>query len=395
MSLKKLIMAITGVISVTAAVIAVLPKAQVIWEFFTRDEPILELAPITIEVNSRTQVDWVQHIYTTKPSVKDDFILELVTSNVDLTLVGKYEIVLNVKTPKGNTYDYPLEVSVVDTTPPVFSIFGLTLEKGTTNQIDWISHVTGLSDNSNQTVHFSVRNGLPLNASIGTYTVILIGTDLYGNSTEKSVEIQVVDTTKPVIVANNIQLNYKSEPLNWISLFEVIDASTTTKEITYNNLNLNKIGVYQLELTATDSFNNVQTKSITVEVIPLTIDSIVIISQSIVKTGDTCTHYVLGACTGADQYYSMDVNLEIVDLGYTLEYVAFFYFDPWTDKYVRLGSDVKVFGEYTFSFDDIHSRYDLSHTDANLSLHSYKLIYYYRNPNTNLVVSFEYIYNWK
>ncbi|MDG0888937.1 hypothetical protein [Paracholeplasma manati] len=395
MSLKKIILGITGFISVAAAVVAVIPKAGVIWEFILREEPTLTLTPVEIEVNSKSEVNWVEYIYSTQSGVKDDFILEVVTSNVDLAIVGDYEVVFEAKSSKGNIENHTLNVSVVDTTAPVFTMFNQTFEKGTTNQIDWAQLATAVSDNSNQPVQFSVRSGLPNNADVGTYDVIVIAADASNNTTERPIVVQVVDTTKPTISAQNIQVNYKSEPLNWMNLFQVTDNSNTTKLITWNNVNLNQIGTYEIELTATDTYNNIQTKTIQVEVVPLNIDGIVIINQYIEKTENICTHTVLGACTGADEWFLMEVNADVIDLGYEFEFVSFFYFDPWTDTYIKLGDNVDIFGEHLFHFEDIYSRYDLSHTDANLSKHSYKIIYYYRNPSTNVIESFEYIFDWQ
>lgn len=395
MSLKKIILGITGFISVTAAVIAVIPKASVIWEFIVREEPVLEISPIEIEVNSRTEIDWVEFIYALNSKNREDFIIEIVSSNVDLTLVGEYQIDIEAKTKKGNVQNHTLSVSIVDTTAPVFTMFNQTFEKGTTNHLNWSLYVTSVSDNSNRPVEFSIRNGLPMNADVGGYEVIVIATDASNNSIEKTIEVSIVDTTKPSIAAENIQVNYQSQPLNWMSLFQVTDLSTITKEITWNNVNLNKIGTYEIELTATDTYQNIQTKTITVQVVPLTLDGVVIINQYIEKTENICTHTVLGACTGADEWFLMDVKADIVDLGYEFEFVTFLYFDPWTDTYIKLGDNVEVFGEHIFHFEDIYSRYDLSHTDANLSKHSFKIVYYYRNPESNVIDSFEYIFDWQ
>lgn len=88
------------------------------------------------------------------------------------------------------------------------------------------------------------------------------------NNKEKKYKINVVDTTPPKINANDINLSL-GDNFNVNDYVDVTDNydESIEKKIISNNVNVNKIGTYNVILSATDSSNNTNNKTIKVNVL--------------------------------------------------------------------------------------------------------------------------------
>lgn len=100
-------------------------------------------------------------------------------------------------------------------------------------------------------------------------------------STFMLVGYAAVDKEAPVIETSTVDLVYQGTlSLDMISANDNRDDSSAINiEIDENNLNVNQLGSYTINVTATDSFNNVAQKAVTVNVVDLTAPEIATIEQ--------------------------------------------------------------------------------------------------------------------
>lgn len=115
--------------------------------------------------------------------------------DVDLSTVGVYEILLKAS-HKNKTTEFNLEVTVVDTIPPVFHVFEkeLLVHKDETITIDSNNFFINLVDEYNGLLNdrITVEGTYDL-SKVQTYPIELLGTDESGNPATEKINIRVTD----------------------------------------------------------------------------------------------------------------------------------------------------------------------------------------------------------
>ncbi|MDF2698761.1 MAG: bca [Haloplasmataceae bacterium] len=218
----------------------------------------------SIEVNS-TIVDYLRNVEVTDN--KDTEIegkLEIDSTKVDLTKVGKYQLEYKAIDYKGNTEIVAVDVLVVDTTFPILeNVNHLELEVNQNmNGYDWWSGInTGDNSNLFRNVidfrNFDIKN-------IGIYSLTYKVIDDVGNTTEKTIQVSVVDKIKPELVLNQeIKIKMGDVQIDWLNGIDILD--------NYENIPLSKIfcdtsrvnlevpGTYKIFYFVSDSSGNYYT----------------------------------------------------------------------------------------------------------------------------------------
>jgi hypothetical protein len=187
------------------------------------------------------------------------FITDL--SVIDVHQVGSYEIEVKV-----GTKTYTSILKIVDTIAPLAVVQDVSVEvDGTLTPEDLIVSST---DESETTISFKAQPNL---SSVNRIVVIVVLADTSGNTSEYPVTVNVVfDMTAPVILEERqLYVLVGSSSVDYWDKVTVSDAKSTIKSIDFDDqqVNLNKIGVYPMSLSATDDAGNVVTIARNVNVV--------------------------------------------------------------------------------------------------------------------------------
>ncbi len=237
---------------------------------------ILGSNPITY-VASTTQV-YVDAGATANDNVDGNITANIATSsNVNLAVVGSYQVVYSVSDLAGNAASSTRVVNVVsapDTIAPVITILGAnpaTVIVGTT----YTDQGATANDNvdGNITANIVTTNNVNSNA-LGSYTVDYSVTDGAGNTATSSRTVNVVnapDTIAPVITilgSNPITILVGATYTDaGATANDNVDGNITANIATSTNLNVNTPGAYQVTYTVSDAAGNGATSTRTVNVV--------------------------------------------------------------------------------------------------------------------------------
>jgi len=193
-------------------------------------------------------------------------------SNVNTAVNGTYTFIWTVTDNSGNATSRTRTVNVIgaDVTAPV-----ITANGALTQTIEACSSYTDLGASAFDNIDYNVTGNLTtvnnVNTSLpGVYTVTYSVTDAAGNPGTLVRTVTVVDNTKPVITINNTA----SSLLICVGGTFVANATATDcvdNNVTLTNnastiINNNTPGLYVVTFTAEDNDNNVETKTVNVQV---------------------------------------------------------------------------------------------------------------------------------
>ncbi|MGB2216464.1 MAG: immunoglobulin-like domain-containing protein, partial [Flavobacteriaceae bacterium] len=172
------------------------------------------------------------------------------TGSVDSNVVGNYTITYTATDQAGNSSTATRQVNVIDTTAPVISINGnstFALEAGGTYS-DSGATATDIVDGS---VSVITTGSVDSNA-VGNYTITYTATDQAGNSSTATRQVNVIDTTAPVISING-NSTFALEAGGTYSdsgatATDIVDGSVSV--ITTGSVDSNVVGNYTITYTA-------------------------------------------------------------------------------------------------------------------------------------------------
>ena len=176
--------------------------------------------------------------------------------------LGNYDVRYTATDPSGNVATFVRRVTVVDTVPPTFNLDNstITVNFNEARTYNYTQHAVNVNDNYDASL---VRLSFSTNydyANPGTYPFVITATDQSGNRTSRTLNVQVVDTTPPVLrVANEITLNVDN-----IGSFDpstlILEARDNHRiqSITQPSVDVlrNRIGLVSFETVATDPSGN-------------------------------------------------------------------------------------------------------------------------------------------
>jgi hypothetical protein len=179
--------------------------------------------------------------------------------------------------------------TLVDTTAPV--IIGaddLSIEVGSSTP-NWLTGVT-----ANDNYEGDITESITVDSSevnldvVGVYSLTYSVTDGVGNEDSITIDVNVVDTTVPVIIgADDLSVEVGSSTPNWLTGVTANDNydGDITESITVDSseVNLDVVGVYSLTYSVTDGVGNEDNKTIEVEVM-IEVGATYIINDLALKT---------------------------------------------------------------------------------------------------------------
>lgn len=231
---------------------------------------------------------------------------ETITPTVDLAPVdfntpGSYTVMVIVTDSNNNMTSYPVEVTITDTTAPtiVINTATLTYEVGSAATPEQIISDGGISvtDNSDATITPTIDLSNVDFMAVGSYTATVTAADASGNAAaQATLTINVVDTTAPVVTANNISYEAGLAVSDSQFLTDVAatiadnSGETITPTVDLSTVDFNTVGTYNVTITAVDASNNTGTTTVTVTITDATIPVIAVTTAELTyEVGATVT----------------------------------------------------------------------------------------------------------
>ena len=214
----------------------------------------------TIEVGSEAPI-WGNLIQ----NIQDNGNLWTISSHddslVDYDTVGVYEVSVTVQDYSGNMNTKTFNVTVEDTTSPVFDSIETQYVEINGGSYDWTLYIANAEDNSgNVSLVYSVETSNVDYTKVGTYTVTVRVTDASGNYSEDTFDVVVQDTQAPT--GNSIEdqtMEINSIVPDWATLITTTSDNsngTVTVNVYDNLVDYTQLGTYLITIGLEDESGN-------------------------------------------------------------------------------------------------------------------------------------------
>lgn len=210
---------------------------------------------VNIEAKARMNITIDDYVDTNKY----DAVLETDLTTLDISRPTSYDVQINME---GKLVTSKLEV--IDTTAPTATISNQEIWNDGTIQAS--SFVTNIIDVSNVSVYF---NEAPNFILVGEQSITIVLEDESGNKTEQKALLTVKeDTEAPTFNGVKDKTVYIGDTVSYKKNVTITDNKDLDVEfqVDSSNVNLTKVGTYQVTYTATDAAGNIGTKNITITV---------------------------------------------------------------------------------------------------------------------------------
>ena len=264
-------------------------------------------ADVTLECG----VDVYEELGATASDVCDS---EVVIAGAVIDKVGDYTITYTSTDASENSASEARIVHVVDTTAPVVTLNGanpLTLECGT----EYAELGAVITDACDSEPAFEISGSVD-HTVLGSYEVTYTATDASTNETVVKRTVNVVDTTPPTVVTQNMTVPLDDEGAGSITPEQIDGGSTDNCDIASLSLDITAFDCDDLNnpvtvtLTVTDASGNSAFKTAVVTVVDKIAPTIVSIGPPVVLE---CTNPVGESVTlSVDAFDACDQDLDIV-----------------------------------------------------------------------------------
>ncbi|TLG72992.1 LapB repeat-containing protein [Culicoidibacter larvae] len=258
-------------------------------------EPVI-VAASDISYEAGSTISEAQFLLDTNTVVTDNsgetIMATVDLSGVDFNTVGTYNATISATDSSGNTALQTVTVSITDEGAPVIHIdtTSLSYEVGTAVSASQVMTDAGVTvtDNSSETIVPVIDLSGVNFMQVGDYTATVSAEDSSGNlAASRTITIAVVDTTAPVISANDVSYQIASTVTD--SQF-IADAHVLVNDNSGVNVNpiidlsavdFNTAGTYQATITATDASGNQATYQVNVAIIDTEAPTITLTANSL------------------------------------------------------------------------------------------------------------------
>ncbi len=219
--------------------------------------PTITAEDVTYEKGiSKTEAEYLVDAKATSEAgavISSDF-----ATAVDLNKVGIYSVNITAIDAAGNKASVQVKVTVEDTTAPSITAEDVTYEKGISKtEAEYLIDANVVSE-VGATITSDFASVVNLN-KVGTYDVTITATDAVGNKASIQVKVNVVDTVAPVITAEDVTYERgisKTEAAYLVDANATSEAGAIITSDFTSAVELNKVGTYDVIITATDAAGN-------------------------------------------------------------------------------------------------------------------------------------------
>jgi len=193
--------------------------------------------------------------------------LSVSPSTFDCTNIGGNAVVLTVTDVNGNASTCNATVTVQDNVAPTAVCQNITLFLDGTGNVTMVAaDIDGGSIDACGIASLAASQTAFTCASIGANNVVLTVTDLYGNTSNCTAVVTVLETTPPVAVCQNISINLNAAGLATILPIDLNNGSTDNCSIanysaSQTSFDCTDLGANTVTLTVTDGSGNATTCS--------------------------------------------------------------------------------------------------------------------------------------
>jgi hypothetical protein len=209
---------------------------------------IRSIAELTSELGQAINYSPNDFLINDRIDTQASFVTDV--SSIDVHLLGSYEILIKV-----GKKTYSSTLKIIDTVAPTAIVQDVSIEINGTLTPETL--IISTSDESELTISFKSK---PKLITVGNHEVIVVISDTSGNTSEYPVNVEVVfDKTAPLIVEERqLYVLVGSNSADYWDKVSVSDTKSAIKATEFNDqqVNLNKIGVYPVTLSATDEAGN-------------------------------------------------------------------------------------------------------------------------------------------
>lgn len=125
-----------------------------------------------------------------------------ISNNIDITKVGEYQVVYNVKDSSGNEANVYRTIYIIDSTPPVLTLNGSESLVLLVNR-PYIENGATAYDNYDGDISDKIQQtGTVETGRLGTYLIHYSISDSSGNTTTKTRSVEIIDNVPPTIALN-------------------------------------------------------------------------------------------------------------------------------------------------------------------------------------------------
>ncbi len=176
--------------------------------------------------------------------------------------LGNYNVTYTATDPSGNSSTFVRRITVVDNVPPTFNLdrSNITVDFDQARTYNYLQHAENVRDNYDSEL---VRLEYSTNynyANPGTYPFVITAIDASGNRTSRTLNVQVVDTTPPVLrVQSDLTLNVNDvNSFNPSSLIIESSDNHRIQSVTQSSVDIlrNRVGTVSFETVAVDPSGN-------------------------------------------------------------------------------------------------------------------------------------------
>lgn len=236
--------------------------------------PIIKLKVPNISINYKEELT-IDRLRSYVQSVTDNHdilsIEQIIIKNqVDSHILGTYDVVYEVYDHEGNMSSTTLIVYVKDLEDPKVELKSEIIVDVLTYEPNYFDYLI-ITDNYNQYSDLTVdiKSNEVKVQTVGTYWIYVTVKDVAKNEAQYQFMVQVVDRIPPTIeLPIEITITDFKRP-NYDSIIKSNDNYSKTITISVNDehINYQKVGYYEVEITALDSSGNVTTKPLHVSII--------------------------------------------------------------------------------------------------------------------------------
>lgn len=229
---------------------------------------------IVIEVHSKLDLD---EFVILKDNHDKNMTVNLNTKSVDFTQLGTYVIEICASDQSLNTLCLETSLTIVDTTKPELILISYVpvIEVHTPlHLIDLYQYIVDVYDNYDELKRLEVyiQSDLLID-TIGQYSVTYTIKDQSNNITSKNLKVMVKDTKPPLVTISKaliFEVFIETDPLAMYFYIEDNHDNFIHLEIKYQHqLNLEKLGIYRVEVKVKDRSKNEATYLFYAEVVDL------------------------------------------------------------------------------------------------------------------------------
>jgi len=205
-------------------------------------------------------IDWSTYIINATDNSDDELIFIEESDLVIYDTIGTYSVTVSLKDLSDNIVSETFTVSVVDTTAPVFDLIDTVFVSAGTDDIDWTLYIINIIENSSGDLIFNEDLDTVDYTTCGDYDVTVSVTDESGNIGSQTFTVSVVDITAPSFdLISDVIIEATEDIIDWTTyITNESDNSDDIliKEVEYNTVINDYLGVYSVTVSLSDSSGN-------------------------------------------------------------------------------------------------------------------------------------------